>query len=93
MSTSIFAMKVQGITPEYAQAMAKVGFGKPSAGRADRDEDSRVLPGICSGLHAAGLTTRHHRGSDFLSHFPKVTPQFLDWNESCRLRTQFRPES
>ncbi len=32
------AMKVQGITPEYAQEMAKAGFGKPSADDLDRDE-------------------------------------------------------
>ena len=49
------AMKIQGITPEYAQAMAKIGFGKPSAGDLIAMKIQGVTPEYVSELHAAGL--------------------------------------
>jgi beta-lactamase regulating signal transducer with metallopeptidase domain len=70
------AMKVQGITPEYAQAMAKVGFGKPSADELIAMKVQGVTPEYVSDLRAAGLQP----GSigDLVSYrIFKVTPEFL----------------
>ena len=70
------AMKVQGITPEYAQAMAKMGFGKPSADDLIAMKVQGVTPEYVSDLRAAGLQP----GSigDLVSYrIFKVTPEFL----------------
>jgi beta-lactamase regulating signal transducer with metallopeptidase domain len=70
------AMKVQGITPEYAQAMAKVGFGKPTADDLIAMKVQGVTPEYVSGLRAAGMQP----GSvgDLVSYrIFKVTPEFL----------------
>ncbi len=70
------AMKIQGITPEYAQAMAKIGFGKPSAGELIAMKIQGVTPEYVSQLHAAGLQP----GSigDLISYrIFHVTPEFL----------------
>ena len=63
------AMKVQGITPEYAQAMAKAGYGKPSADDLIAMKVQGVTPEYVSELRAAGLQPSTHRRSGFLSHF------------------------
>jgi beta-lactamase regulating signal transducer with metallopeptidase domain len=70
------AMKVQGITPEYAQAMAKIGFGKPSADDLIAMKVQGVTPEYVSELQAAGLQP----GSigDLVSYrIFKVTPEFV----------------
>jgi beta-lactamase regulating signal transducer with metallopeptidase domain len=70
------AMKIQGITPEYARAMANVGFGKPSAGDLIAMKIQGVTPQYVSELHAAGLQP----GSigDLISYrIFHVTPEFL----------------
>ncbi len=70
------AMKVQGITPEYAREMAKVGFGKPSAGDLIAMKIQGVTPEYVSELHAAGLQP----GSmgDLISYrIFHVTPEFI----------------
>jgi beta-lactamase regulating signal transducer with metallopeptidase domain len=70
------AMKIQGITPEYAQAMAKIGFGKPSAGDLIAMKIQGVTPEYVSELHAAGLQP----GSigDLISYrIFHVTPEFI----------------
>jgi beta-lactamase regulating signal transducer with metallopeptidase domain len=70
------AMKVQGITPEYARAMAKIGFGKPSASELIAMKIQGVTPEYLSDLHAAGLQP----GSigDLISYrIFHVTPEFL----------------
>jgi hypothetical protein len=70
------AMKVQGITPEYAQAMANVGFGKPSADDLIAMKVHGVTPEYVSELRAAGLQP----GSigDLVSYrIFKVTPEFV----------------
>ncbi len=70
------AMKVQGITPEYAQAMAKVGFGKPSADDLIAMKVQGITPEYVSGLRAAGL--QPSTISDLVSyHIFKVTPEFV----------------
>jgi beta-lactamase regulating signal transducer with metallopeptidase domain len=70
------AMKVQGITPEYAKAMANVGFGKLSAGDLIAMKIQGVTPQYVSELHAAGLQP----GSigELISYrIFHVTPEFL----------------
>jgi hypothetical protein len=70
------AMKVQGITPEYAQAMAKVGFGKPSAGELIAMKIQGVTPEYVSELRAAGLQPSSI-GELISYRIFQVTPQFL----------------
>ena len=48
------AMKVQGITPEYAAAMAKAGVGKPSADNLIAMKVQGITPDYISQMHAAG---------------------------------------
>lgn len=70
------AMKIQGITPEYARAMARIGFGKPSAGDLIAMKIQGVTPEYVSELHAAGLQP----GSigDLISYrIFHVTPEFI----------------
>src|SRR5271156_5891499 len=70
------AMKVQGITPEYAQAMAKVGFGKPSADDLIAMKIQGVTPEYVSELRAAGL--QPSTIGDLVSYrIFKVTPEFV----------------
>ena len=70
------AMKVQGITPEYAQAMAKAGFGKPSADDLIAMKVQGVTPEYVSELRAAGLQPSNI--GDLISYrIFKVTPEFL----------------
>jgi beta-lactamase regulating signal transducer with metallopeptidase domain len=70
------AMKVQGITPEYAQAMAKVGFGKPSADDLIAMKVQGVTPEYVSDLRAAGLQPSSI--SDLISYrIFHVTPEFV----------------
>jgi beta-lactamase regulating signal transducer with metallopeptidase domain len=70
------AMKVQGITPEYAQAMAKVGFGKPSADDLIAMKVQGITPEYVSDLRAAGLQPSNIR--DLVSYrIFRVTPEFV----------------
>jgi beta-lactamase regulating signal transducer with metallopeptidase domain len=70
------AMKVQGITPEYAQAMANVGFGKPSADELIAMKIQGVTPEYVSELRAAGLQPSSI--GDLVSYrIFHVTPEFL----------------
>jgi bla regulator protein blaR1 len=70
------AMKVQGITPEYAQAMAKVGFGKPTADDLIAMKIQGVTPEYVSELRTAGLQPSSIH--DLVSYrIFKVTPEFV----------------
>jgi hypothetical protein len=70
------AMKVQGITPEYAQAMAQVGFGKPTADDLIAMKVQGVTPEYVSELRAAGLQPSSMQ--DLVSYrIFKVTPEFV----------------
>ena len=70
------AMKVQGITPEYAAGMAKAGFGKPSADDLIAMKVQGVTPEYVSELRAAGLQPSSI--GDLVSYrIFHVTPEFL----------------
>ena len=70
------AMKVQGITPEYALAMAKAGYGKPSADELIAMKVQGITPEYVSELHAAGL--QPSTIGDLVSYrIFKVTPEFV----------------
>jgi hypothetical protein len=70
------AMKVQGITPEYAQAMAKAGFGKPTADDLIAMKVQGVTPEYVSELRAAGL--QPSKITDLVSYrIFRVTPEFV----------------
>ncbi len=70
------AMKVQGITPEYAQEMAKAGFGKPSADELIAMKVQGITPEYVSELHAAGIQPSNI-GELISYRIFQVTPQFL----------------
>lgn len=70
------AMKIQGVTPEYARAMANVGFGKPSAGDLIAMKIQGVTPQYVSELHAAGLEPGNI-GELISYRIFHVTPEFL----------------
>jgi beta-lactamase regulating signal transducer with metallopeptidase domain len=70
------AMKVQGISPEYAQAMAQVGFGKPTADELIAMKVQGVTPQYVSELRTAGLQPSSMQ--DLVSYrIFKVTPEFV----------------
>ena len=70
------AMKVQGITPDYAREMAQAGFGKPSADNLIAMKVQGVTPDYLSKLHAEGLEPTSI--SDLISYrIFNVTPEFL----------------
>ena len=51
------AMKVQGITPAYAEAMAKAGIGKPTADNLIAMKVQDITPDYISRMRAAGFDT------------------------------------
>lgn len=51
------AMKVQGITPAYAEAMAKAGIGKPTADNLIAMKVQDITPDYISRMRAAGYDT------------------------------------
>ncbi len=70
------AMKVQGITPEYARDMEKAGFGKPSADDLISLKVQGVTPEYIAGLRSAGLAPSSI--GDLVSYrIFNVTPEFV----------------
>jgi BlaR1 peptidase M56 len=70
------AMKVQGITPDYAREMAKAGLGKPSADDLIAMKVQGVTPDYVSQLHAAGVEPSS-MGDLIAYRIFHVTPEFL----------------
>ena len=70
------AMKVQGITPDYAREMAKAGFGKPSADDLIAMKVQGVTPDYVAQLHSAGIEPGSF--SDLVAYrIFHVTPEFV----------------
>lgn len=71
-----FAMKAQGLTPQYAEEMAKAGFGHPSVDDLIAMKATGVTPEYVQKLHAAGLEPL--RLHDLIAfRVMGVTPEFL----------------
>ena len=70
------AMKIQGITPEYAGAIAAAGLGKPSADDLIAMKVEGVTPDYISKLHAAGIQPRNI-GDLVAYRIFNVTPEFI----------------
>jgi beta-lactamase regulating signal transducer with metallopeptidase domain len=70
------AMKIQGVTPEFAQSMSTVGFGKPTAEELISLKIFGVTPETVKELRASGLDATSFQ--DLVSYrIFKVTPEFV----------------
>jgi len=70
------AMKVQGITPEYAAAMAKAGVGKPSADNLIAMKVQGITPDYISQMHAAGYDADLNKY--IAMKVQGITPEYAD---------------
>ncbi len=71
------AMKIQGITPEYASQMAQVGYGKPTAKDLLALKIHGVTPEYLNQLKAAGLKPESIQDAVSYRIF-NVTPEYVD---------------
>ena len=72
----LIAMKIQGVTPEFAQSMGAIGFGKPTADELISLKIFAVTPETVKELRASGLDATNFQ--DLVSyHIFKVTPEFI----------------
>ena len=72
----LIAMKIHGITPEYARSMANLGFGKPTDDELISLKIFGVTPETVQGLKAAGIAPANLQ--DLISsQIFKVTPEFV----------------
>jgi bla regulator protein blaR1 len=70
------AMKIQGVTPEFAQSMGTLGFGKPTADELVSLKIFGVTPETVKELRASGLDASSFQ--DLISYrIFKVTPEFV----------------
>ncbi|HZD50420.1 MAG TPA: M56 family metallopeptidase [Silvibacterium sp.] len=70
------AMKIQGITPEYAHSMATTGFGKPTADELIAMKVQGVDPGEVAELKSAGIEPGSYQ--DLITYrIFKVSPEFV----------------
>jgi hypothetical protein len=70
------AMKTQGVTPEFAQSMSTLGFGKPTADELISLKIFGVTPETVKELRASGLDATKFQ--DLVSYrIFKVTPEFV----------------
>jgi beta-lactamase regulating signal transducer with metallopeptidase domain len=70
------AMKIQGVTPEYARSMAATGFGKPTADELIAMKIHGVDPGEVTELKSAGIEPGNYQ--DLITYrIFKVSPEFV----------------
>ena len=70
------AMKIQGVTPEFARSMAATGFGKPTADELIAMKIHDVSPSEVAELKAAGIDPGNYQ--DLITYrIFKVTPEFV----------------
>ena len=71
----LISMKIQGVTPEYARAMANAGFGKPSADELVSCKIQGVTPEYISQLKQQGFAIKGFQDAISFRIFG-VTPEF-----------------
>jgi len=69
------AMKTMGVTPEYARAMAQVGFGKPSADDLIACRTQGVTPEAITQMKQQGLEVKSLQDAISLKIF-SITPEY-----------------
>ncbi len=70
------AMKIQGVTPEYARSMGAIGLGKPSADDLIAMKIHGVEPDSIAAMRASGLETTSFQ--DLISYkIFNVSPEFI----------------
>ena len=70
------AMKIQGVTPEFARSMAATGFGKPTADELIAMKIHGVTPSEVAELKSAGIQPGSYQ--DLITYrIFQVTPQFV----------------
>jgi len=72
----LIAMKVQNVTPEYAQGMAQAGFGKPSADELIACKIQGVTPEYLAELKQQGFQVKSFQDAISFRIFG-VTPEFV----------------
>lgn len=72
----LIAMKIQGVTPEYARALAEQGFGKPSADDLISCKVQGVSPEVIAQLKQQGFEIKSLQDAISLKIF-EVTPEFV----------------
>jgi hypothetical protein len=80
----LIAMKVQDVTPEYAQGMAQAGFGKPSADELIACKIQGVTPEYISSLKQLGFQIKNFQDAISFRIFG-VTPEFVAGMKSAGL--------
>ena len=70
------AMKIQGVTPEFARSMAATGFGKPTADELIAMKIHGVSPSEVAELKSAGIDPGNYQ--DLITYrIFRVTPEFV----------------
>ncbi|HEY2859639.1 MAG TPA: M56 family metallopeptidase [Terracidiphilus sp.] len=72
----LIAMKVQDVTPEYAKAMAQLGFGKPSADELIACKVQGVSPEAIAKMKQQGFEVKSLQDAISFKIFD-VTPEFI----------------
>ena len=76
------AMKIQGVTPEYARGMANAGFGKPSADDLVACKIQGVTPEYIAQLKQQGFEVKSFKDAVSFRIF-NVTPEFVSGMKSA----------
>ena len=86
------AMKIQGVTPEFARSMAATGFGKPTADELIAMKIHGVSPSEVAELKAAGIDSGNYQ--DLITYrIFRVTPEFVAGMKSAGFKQHLREKA